>query len=561
MAQHWKDVGNRRFREGHFKEAITAYSTGLGHCQDSEPALQAVLLCNRSVSFLNIGAFQEARRDAQDALNLEPANTKARFRLASALFHLRSYSHALELLRPAQRNTSSDIQTLLRTLITCVTESRHGKYDVVAMQEEAKVNPRLSHADYCSNLIELRKSEHGGVGGRGIFTKEVIRPGTLLVQSKAVACVFDDEVDRSTKFMSSLDPALRSSISRPIFLSLADKLYSTIAKNGCGRAILNLEGSRSTGLDIELTRDDVYETTEVVPEITPTEILDIILTNSFDISKITQTGEKVKGTALFHVPSYFNHSCMPNLIYATTGDIMLMKSSTLIPKDTEIFISYASVRRAESLQERTTTLFRRTPSITCNCGLCKFEFSNTPIADIAVQTAQEMRRRYQTSASRGSRKAITDLSLARSQLYELFECRMLPETKLVYPQTFPSDTPRQFALARLLNVILPMLYSSFREQDLYDEAAPYYAEAVSLVKGNLIFREGSILDAAIPVFYVWEYHRKTPYPEISGPIASVWLQELKEICSMVGGDKYFEKDFSKHVTYTEASVARMRNRN
>lgn len=183
------------------------------------------------------------------------------------------------------------------------------------------------------------------------------------------------------------------------------------------------------------------------------EVLDILLANSFDISKITQTGEKLKGTALFYVPSYFNHSCMPNLIYVTVGNIMSMKSSTTIPKDAEIFISDTGVRRAESLQERTITLRRRTPSITCNCGQCKSEFSNTSIASPAVEIAQEMRCRYQTSASRGSRKVIKELSLARSQLYELFECRILPETKLLRHQMFPSDTPRQFVPARLLNVI------------------------------------------------------------------------------------------------------------
>lgn len=165
-----------------------------------------------------------------------------------------------------------------------------------------------------------------------------IQPGTLFVQSKAIACIFDDEIERSADFMSSLNPSLRNSAYRPMLLALVDKLYSAVTINECGRAILNLEGGRSVGLDTQLMRDDVYKTT--VPEITPMEMLDITLVNGFEVSERTQAGERVKG----------------------------------------------------------------------------------------------------------------------------LKCRMLPETKLLAPQIFPSDTPRQFALAWLLNIIIPRLYLTLQEQ-------------------------------------------------------------------------------------------------
>ena len=88
------------------------------------------------------------------------------------------------------------INFFFNKMINCITENR--QYIIPTLEEETKVNPRLSHADYCSNLIG---SAFVGSGGRGIFAKADITPGALLVAAKAICCVYEDEVEVSQQFM------------------------------------------------------------------------------------------------------------------------------------------------------------------------------------------------------------------------------------------------------------------------------------------------------------------------------------------------------------------------
>lgn len=190
--------------------------------------------------------------------------------------------------------------------------------------------------------------------------------------------------------------------------------------------------------------------------------------------------------------------------------------------------------------------------MTCNCVLCQFEIINPIIVGPAIKITQTMYQRYQTLESRDLWEAIEELRWARLQLYELFD-HPIRQQDFVQPRAFSSRSPSLFDFARLLQLVLWILYSSLREQENYHEAVPYYA--VALTKGNLVLRHGSVVDGPIPAFYVWGYHRMNPRPEFSGPIASRWLQEVKEMCSMVGGEHYYEKDFSKNILHVEASLS------
>ena len=118
-----------------------------------------------------------------------------------ALFHLRSYQSALDELQPAASSSDANVQALLRQLIECVMENCYGQYDIAKIREEAKDNPRLSHADYCSDFIEVLPSDIGGKGGRGIFATKDIPAGTLLVAATAVDCVFSDEIQEQREYI------------------------------------------------------------------------------------------------------------------------------------------------------------------------------------------------------------------------------------------------------------------------------------------------------------------------------------------------------------------------
>jgi len=114
-----KAQGNEAFRAGKYEDAIRAYANALFSAA-LPPSLSnnlvATIFSNRSAAFLNVRFYQSARTDAQEALKLAPNDAKARFRLASALFHLRSYANAFNTIRPLQRSNNVEIQTLLHQL-------------------------------------------------------------------------------------------------------------------------------------------------------------------------------------------------------------------------------------------------------------------------------------------------------------------------------------------------------------------------------------------------------------------------------------------------------------
>lgn len=79
-------------------------------------------------------------------------------------------------------------------------------------------------------------------------------------------------------------------------------------------------------------------------------------------------------TALFLVPSYFNHSCLPNAGRFCIGDVMIIRTIIDIPKGEEIAIAYGSVPHYDRRQEILMKHFKR-----CDCELCKADRADTSI--------------------------------------------------------------------------------------------------------------------------------------------------------------------------------------
>jgi hypothetical protein len=164
-----------------------------------------------------------------------------------------------------------------------------------------------------------------------------------------------------------------------------------------------------------------------------------------------------------------------------------------------------------------------------------------------------MWKKYRTLPSRVNDKAIKELEHARSRLYNLFH---FPKSNnILEPRAIPSETPHQFSFARFLCVVSWLLYTSLREQNRNHEAVHHYVESFSLLKGNLLLNfQNDFLMAPETALYIWEYHRQSPFPFLSGPIASTWLKEAKDIAYLVGGKKYVEKVVSEYVNDLESNL-------
>jgi tetratricopeptide (TPR) repeat protein len=289
--------------------------------------------------------------------------------------------------------------------------------------------------------------------------------------------------------------------------------------------MLNLDkGINRKKLGLCFPKKDVRDEEAGDIELTRGDILEIVWVNGFRTEG---------GLALFHEPSYINHSCMPNTLNHRIKDMIFIRSSVSIPAGAEIFTQYALIQYAESFEDREKVLRARQVPFECACGLCLFESTNIAIIKPAVETVQRMDRKY-ADCQPESRGAIDELTNARSNLYRLFQVPM-PEPQLTEIRTFSVQAPRDFAFARLLQRILFDLRRALNQAGRYEEAAHCYAESFAITKGNPVLSCDRPLETACPALYVWGYLIDTLQHPKSSPIALAWFKEAESICSLVLG--------------------------
>lgn len=105
-----KARGNEAFGAGEYGQAILLYSLSLDKAEElpdkgSEKKLfpRDVVYSNRAAAFLKLGQHEKAEEDARKALDLNPDNIKANFRLGLALHAMGRYVEALPILAKAHK--------------------------------------------------------------------------------------------------------------------------------------------------------------------------------------------------------------------------------------------------------------------------------------------------------------------------------------------------------------------------------------------------------------------------------------------------------------------------
>ncbi|XP_074530060.1 peptidyl-prolyl cis-trans isomerase D [Halichoeres trimaculatus] len=113
VAEDLKNIGNSLFKNQNWEGAISKYSKALRYLEVSGEQLQeeaqqklepVALSCflNTAACKLKLQLWQDALESCSEALELDPANTKALFRRAQAWQGLKDYSQAMADLRKAQ---------------------------------------------------------------------------------------------------------------------------------------------------------------------------------------------------------------------------------------------------------------------------------------------------------------------------------------------------------------------------------------------------------------------------------------------------------------------------
>jgi SET domain len=365
--------------------------------------IHRALYSNISSTCIHLSKPGRAYLSATAALATNPAEpaliAKALFRQASAAYQLRCFAEAESIFTRGLAVTRSDSRAqglvkefneyLARTSQR-LRERDNGAYDFQTMFSDAIAggpNARIDVADFVGP-VEIRSSAGRG---RGLYATRDVAVGELLFVSKAVSVGSekDPEIKNVAKFIFNLASnrlrratdylgtarLVHSCIDNPAF-------YSTICQLYDGNPPLS---PSSPPLGIVDTEKQVLEQLGTVIDVDVGRLEHILDLNSFgdptfsphigshDPAEEGRAGKSLKEnkrTSLFYLPSFCNHSCVPNAQRALFGDAMVVRAMVRISQGDEITLGY--VPCITSFEEREKTL-ERAFGFKCDCWFCREE--------------------------------------------------------------------------------------------------------------------------------------------------------------------------------------------
>lgn len=372
--------GNENFKERNYKLAIDEYSRGI----ELEPN-NAILLTNRAQSYLRLCLFAKALDDSVLALEHNSDHQKAKFCKGKALCGLKRYQEAIlifqELMKTGDAQNKKSFEEAIKHARMLEFESK-GIYDYISIIEEFKKNvqvqsdgkwictngPRLDHADYISDNIEVCPIKNKG---RGWVAKQDIPSHTLLMVSKAFHVVYENEVPLGFSF-----DLINGSINTPTQSELITFITQKImADPNLGREIYKLYAGPNYRSENKLGDQEALS-------VNVNRIENIVKYNAFNPDDLWGLAknpggetEGCKGTGLWVLPSYFNHTCLDfNTDRIIWGDLMFVRTICPVKKGEELTSSYIDPMLAGEERLEKLKLF----GITCQCRLCKIDRAESP---------------------------------------------------------------------------------------------------------------------------------------------------------------------------------------
>ncbi|KAI3807787.1 hypothetical protein L1987_23721 [Smallanthus sonchifolius] len=217
----FKNIGNEKYKQGQFDEAIKLYTEAIG--------IDSTIACyysNRSAALIGLGKFLDAILDCKIAIRINPSYHRAHYRLASLYLRFGETEKALCHYKcsgeKAERHDIAKVQAVKAQLVTC-SEARKTKdwnrllkesqfayslgadssLQVYAMQAEASLNLRR-HDEACSSFQNAPIID---VNTAATLFGSTVTSNFLTVQAQVYLA--------SGRFEEAVDVALRASALDP----------------------------------------------------------------------------------------------------------------------------------------------------------------------------------------------------------------------------------------------------------------------------------------------------------------------------------------------------------
>jgi len=415
-----KKKGNDAFARADFKKAEEMYTHAISECKlyptsdgsGSQPTtgvdstLLVTILSNRAQCHFLLENYEMCITDSQQALSLNPDHHKSKYRLGKGYLYSQQPEKTLSLFGGSAAERSADIGVLVRDAKRAMNE-KNGVYDLLALKNEVTKSKGFvngSHADYVHPSLQI-----GPVPGkgRGITTLTFLPKDTIIVACKAFEYCHQDPENSEIVARKPVESYYRSPLPQTLLTKVAAKVYHVSpARRGCFFDLA--DGRTSTDIDfsVPLIAKMAGGAGSGIQEVADENIdmeraKNICAYNQFAAmdSSITSTLEKVRwqstltkqptqsdlekfeskernGSGMWLLPSYFNHSCCPNVTHDTYGDFMVMRTATDVEPNVELCISYVAINMSHEERAYSLNQWKSGAGFTCVCSRCGYDEAN-----------------------------------------------------------------------------------------------------------------------------------------------------------------------------------------
>ena len=231
--------------------------------------------------------------------------------------------------------------------------------------------------------VEIRKSE---ISGRGLFATKNIDAGALILVTKAIAMERSIIMGGVQDLCEDAQLAMWKNFIDKVF-EVVGKCYKTkglITRLSCGENQDELEV-----LDVGLFRPESVEKDDgdAVVGVDMVKLVGILDVNSLTEDAVSANvltrGNDCYGVGLWLLPSFVNHSCVPNARRLHVGDYLVVHASKDLKAGEEVTFAYFDPLCGLSKRKEMSVNW----GIHCKCKRCRFEgevFSKQEIREIEI---------------------------------------------------------------------------------------------------------------------------------------------------------------------------------
>ncbi|KAG6546856.1 hypothetical protein Mapa_011472 [Marchantia paleacea] len=343
---------------------------------------------NRAEAWLRIHHYERAWADAERALSIDPHHLKSLFRKGRALLGLGDYQQALTHLESAYARAPFDKDLLAAIKLSRIGDhqSRLGVYELTDFYLKGRFAGEIpTCADYVGP-IQVKAAS--GDKGRGLFLTKHVEAGDLLLVSNPLAMLDSMSANKCRK--NSLDSCAKGRLDPEIQEKLvhAVRERAKVSTKNRQRLLALCHGPDSVqhavpSMDLFIPGRRLAPPVETL-NLEEERINRLVMRNAIDRNMVSTALERRHDPprpdaedheervfwGLWVLPSFINHSCIPNVSMVVIGRALFVYASRDLSAGEELLCSYFNV--FQPLPQR-REIASRCWDFTCKCARCLLE--------------------------------------------------------------------------------------------------------------------------------------------------------------------------------------------